>query len=143
MSMNDLVLFALKAEAPRLFRYNNVFEIGVGKVNAAIMTTLLINMYRPKRIINLGTAGGVKLLSGIHRVNYVFQHDFNLTSMGLAPGQILGDNNSFIKLPGEGHTCATGDIHVTERHKIRLDCDMVDMESYSIAKICKIIGRLS
>lgn len=140
MSMNDLIVFALKAEAPTLFKHDNVFEIGVGKVNAAVNTTLLINTYRPKRIINLGTAGGVKLLSGIHRVNYVFQHDFNLVSLGLTPGQILGDNNSFIEIPGEGHTCATGDIHVTERSKIRLDCDMVDMESYSIAKVCLLMN---
>ena len=136
MSMNDLIVFALRAEAPTLFKYWNVFEIGVGKVNAAINTALLIERYKPKRVINLGTAGGVKLLSGIHRVNYVFQHDLNLISLGLMPGQILSDNNSFIHLDGEGHTCATGDMHVTERHKIRMDCDMVDMESYSIAKAC-------
>jgi len=140
MSMNDLVVFALRAEAPTLFNYKNVFEIGVGKVNAAINTTLLIEKYKPKRIINLGTAGGIKLLSGIHRVNYTFQHDLNLTSLGLLPGQILGDNNSFIKLNGQGYTCATGDIHVTERNKMRMDCDMVDMEAYGIAKACLLTG---
>jgi adenosylhomocysteine nucleosidase len=138
--MNDLIVFALRAEAPKLFKYKNVFEIGVGKVNAAINTTLLIEKYKPKRIINLGTAGGIKLLSGIHRVNYTFQHDLNLTSLGLLPGQILGDNNSFIKLNGEGHTCATGDMHVTERHKMRMDCDMVDMEAYGVAKACLLTG---
>lgn len=140
MSMNDLIVFALRAEAPTLFNYKNVFEIGVGKVNAAINTTLLIEKYKPKRIINLGTAGGIKLLSGIHRVNYTFQHDLNLTSLGLLPGQILSDNNSFIKLNGEGHVCATGDMHVTERHKMRMDCDMVDMEAYGIAKACLLTG---
>lgn len=140
MSMNDLIVFALSAEAPKLFNYKNVFEIGVGKVNAAINTTLLIEKYKPNRIINLGTAGGIKLLSGIHRVNYTFQHDLNLTSLGLLPGQILSDNNSFIKLNGEGYTCATGDMHVTERHKMRMDCDMVDMEAYGIAKACLLTG---
>lgn len=136
MLMNDIIVFALKTEAPSLFKYNNVFQIGVGKVNAAINTTSLINLVQPKRIINLGTAGGVKLMQGIYRVNHVFQHDVNLTSLGLQPGQILGDNNSFIKLQGSGYTCATGDIHVTERDKIRLHCDMVDMEAYSVAKAC-------
>jgi len=138
--MNDLIVFALRAEAPKLFNYKNVFEIGVGKVNAAINTILLIEKYKPKRIINLGTAGGIKLLSGIHRVNYTFQHDLNLMSLGLLPGQILGDNNSFIKLNGQGYTCATGDIHVTERNKMRMDCDMVDMEAYGIAKACLLTG---
>ena len=136
MLMNDLIVFALKAEAPSLFQFSNVFQIGVGKVNAAINVTMLINTYQPRRIINLGTAGGIKLDTGIYRVNHVFQHDVNLTSLGLEPGQILSDNNCFIDLPGSGHTCATGDIHVTEKHKMRLDCDMVDMEAYSIAKAC-------
>jgi adenosylhomocysteine nucleosidase len=134
--MNDLIVFALKAEAPSIFQYSNVFEIGVGKVNAAINTAMLINIYHPKRIINLGTAGGVKLEKGIYRVNHTFQHDVNLTSLGLEPGQILGDNHCFIDLPGHGYTCATGDMHVTEKHKMRLDCDMVDMECFSIAKTC-------
>ena len=134
--MNDIILFALRAEAPTFFRYANVFEIGVGKVNAAINTALICEKYRPKRIINLGTAGGVRLESGIFRVNHVFQHDVNLTSLGLAPGQILSDSDCFIDLPGAGHTCATGDIHVTEKHKMRLHCDLVDMECYSIAKVC-------
>lgn len=136
MSMNDLIVFALRAEAPALFKFKNVFEIGVGKVNAAINTSLLIEKYKPKRIINLGTAGGIKLDTGIYRVNHVFQHDVNLTSLGLEPGQILSDTNCFIDLKGHGYTCATGDIHVTEKHKMRLDCDMVDMEAYSIAKAC-------
>ena len=136
MLMNDLIVFALEAEAPSLFKYNNVFQIGVGKVNAAINLTTLINTLQPTRVINLGTAGGIKLNTGIYRVNHVFQHDVNLTSLGLEPGQILSDNNCFIDLPGQGYTCATGDIHVTEKHKIRLNCDMVDMEAYSIAKAC-------
>lgn len=134
--MQDIVLVALKAEAPSLFKYTNVFEIGVGKVNAAINASVICQIYKPKRIINIGTAGGVKLETGIYRVNHVFQHDVNLTSLGLAPGQILSDPNCFINLPGPGYTCATGDIHVTEKNKMRLDCDMVDMEAFSVAKAC-------
>jgi adenosylhomocysteine nucleosidase len=138
--MNDIVVFALKAEAPSLFQYKNVFEIGIGKVNAAINTTNLIATYKPKRVINLGTAGGITLNSGIHRVNHVVQHDVNLLSMGLSPGEIALDKNNFITLDTPGYTCATGDMHVTERHKLRIKCDMVDMECYSIAKSCLIMG---
>lgn len=134
--MHDIVLIALRAEAPSLFKYTNVFEIGVGKVNAAIAASAICEIYKPKRIINIGTAGGVKLDTGIYRVNHVFQHDVNLTSLGLAPGQILSDPYCFIDIPGSGYTCATGDIHVTEKHKMRLDCDMVDMEAFSVAKVC-------
>lgn len=138
--MNDLILFALNAEAPSLFQYKNVFQIGVGKVNAALNTMLLINKYMPKRIINLGTAGGITLDKGLYRVRHVVQHDVNLISLGIKPGQMLNDLDSFIDLEGEGYTCATGDMHVYEKHKLRVKCDLVDMESYAIAKACLITG---
>ena len=138
--MNDLILFALKEEAPNLFGYENVFEIGVGKVNAAITTMHLIQVYNPKRIINLGTAGGITMHSGIHRVNKFVQHDVNLQALGKAPGEHLGDSLSIITLPGEGITCATGDFFVSERDKLRMQCDVVEMEAYSIAKACRVKG---
>jgi len=138
--MNDLILFALKEEAPNLFGYENVFEIGVGKVNAAITTMHLIQVYNPKRIINLGTAGGITVHSGIHRVNKFIQHDVNLQALGKAPGEHLGDSLSIITKPGEGITCATGDFFVSERDKLRMQCDVVEMEAYSIAKACLVKG---
>ena len=134
--MNDIIVMALTAEAPSLFKYKNVFEIGVGKVNAALNTMRLIKEHKPKRVINIGTAGGITLHTGIYRVRHVLQHDFNLLSLGLQPGQVANDQYSFIDLHCEGYTCATGDVHVTEREKLRVKCDMVDMESYSIAKAC-------
>jgi len=141
MSMNDLIVFALRDEAPNLFnKYRNVFCIGIGKVNAAINVTNLIATYNPKRVINLGTAGGITLSSGIHRVNNVIQHDVNLLAMGLEPGHIALDNINVITFEGQGYTCATGDMHVTERHKLRVNCDMVDMECFSIAKSCLMAG---
>jgi adenosylhomocysteine nucleosidase len=50
---------------PRTF-YKGIFEdkeivivkCGIGKVNAAITTTLLINEFKPSLIINCGVAGG-------------------------------------------------------------------------------------
>lgn len=138
--MNDLILFALEEEAPNLFSYDNVFAIGVGKVNAAIMTMHLIQAYNPKRVINLGTAGGITVHSGIHRVKKFIQHDVNLQALGKAPGEHLGDSLSVITLPGEGITCATGDFFVSERDKLRMDCDVVEMEAYSIAKACLVKG---
>jgi 3-isopropylmalate/(R)-2-methylmalate dehydratase large subunit len=96
--MNDLIVFALRDEAPNLFnKYRNVFCIGIGKVNAAINVSNLISTYNPKRVINLGTAGGITLSSGIHRVNNVIQHDVNLLPMGLQPGQrILGQKVDYV-----------------------------------------------
>lgn len=139
--MNDLILFAMREEAPTLVaKHINVFCVGVGKVNAAINASMLIEKYRPKRVINLGTAGGLNLGHGIYRINKVFQHDVNLMALGLLPGEHLNDHNSIITLPGEGHTCASGDLFVTEPHKLRIPCDIVEMEAYSIAKACHNAG---
>jgi adenosylhomocysteine nucleosidase len=137
--LDDIVVFALNEEAPNLFKeYSNVFEIGVGKVNASIHTMYLINKYKPKRVINLGTAGGLTVGTGIYRINKFFQHDVNMMPLGLKPGQILSDDLSVIEIEGEGKSCASGDIFVTEPNKLRLNCDIIEMEAYAVAKACII-----
>lgn len=138
--MNDLILFALEDEAPNLFNYSNVHCIGVGKVNSAINTLKLCNLHRPKRIINMGTAGGIRLGHGIHRINTVWQHDVNLMALGMKPGIHFNDPESMIIMPGIGKTCASGDIFITEPEKLRVECDVVDMEAYSIAKVANKLG---
>lgn len=139
--MNDLVLFALESEAPELFKeYANVHAIGVGKVNAAINTQRLIHQYQPERVINLGTAGGVTVEGGIYRINTLWQHDVNLMPLGIKPGIHLSDPDSILSLPGEGKICASGDLFVTEPTKLRIECDIVEMEAYSIAKVCIMLG---
>jgi len=139
--MNDLIVFAMREEAPNLFsKYRNIFCIGVGKVNAAINTQMLFDLYHPKRIINLGTAGSITLQPDIYRVNRLIQHDVNLQAVGLAPGYHFHDTLSEIRLPGHGMICASGDIFVTEAHKLRVHCDIVEMEAYSVAKVCMLAG---
>lgn len=138
---SDLVVFAMPDEAPNLFqKYKNVHCIGVGKVNSAINITMLINTYKPTKIINLGTAGSIDLEPSIYRINKLIQHDVNLIAVGLAPGYHLNDTLNIIKLPGKGKICASGDMFVTEAHKLRVHCDMVEMEAYSVAKACIIHG---
>lgn len=134
---NDLVVFALREEAPILFaKYKNIHCVGVGKVNSAINTMKLIDKYQPKRVINLGTAGAINLEPNIYRVNRLIQHDVNLLAVGLAPGYHLHDTLNEIRLNGPGKTCASGDMFVTESHKLRVHCDMIEMEAYSVAKAC-------
>lgn len=131
----------MREEAPTLFaKYRNVYCVGIGKVNSALNTMLLIQELKPNRVINLGTAGGLTVGSGIYRINNVFQHDVNLKPVGLKPGEHLNDPYSFINLGGEGKTCASGDLFVTEPNKLRIDCDIVEMEAYSIAKACLLTG---
>ena len=131
----------MREEAPNLFnKYRNVLCIGVGKVNAAINTQMLFDLYHPKRIVNLGTAGSITLQPNIYRINKLIQHDVNLQAVGLAPGYHFHDTLSEIRLPGSGMTCASGDMFVTEAHKLRVHCDIVEMEAYSIAKVCVLSG---
>lgn len=141
--MKDIILFAMREEAPTFFeKYRNVYCIGTGKVNSAINTMNIIADYDlmhnhlPKRIINLGTAGGITVGSGIHRVNKVVQHDVNLTAVGLEPGYHFHETSREIVLKGEGVTCGSGDVFVTEADKLRIPCDVIEMEAYSVARAC-------
>jgi adenosylhomocysteine nucleosidase len=133
--MRDMVLFAMREEAPSIVgRYRNVFEIGVGKVRSAINTTRLIHLHRPKRVINLGTAGGITLGSGIHRARRIVQHDVDLRPLGLEPGHQLGDDLPEIECGGTGHVCGSGDVFVTNPSGLRMPVDMVEMEAYGVAR---------
>ena len=136
--MRNLILLALKDEAPSLFTRPNVFEIGVGKVASAINTIHLINSYKPDRIINLGTAGSKSLKPDLYRVNKVIQHDVNLMALDLPPAVSLKDNHTIMYIPGDGYTCASGDLFVTEWDKIRISCHMIDMEAYSVVRAAMV-----
>ena len=139
--MRDLILLALPDEAPNLSKlYKNVCTVGVGKVSSAINATWLITLFKADRVINLGTAGAITAGPGIHRIKSVVQHDVDLRPLGLEPGVQLNDPLSWIELGGEGLSCASGDIFVTEPHKLRVRCDIVEMEAYSIARAAKTAG---
>ena len=139
MKFKDIIVFALSKEAPNLFRkYNNVFQVRVGKVNSGINTMKLIMDLKPERVINLGTAGGITVKHGLYRIARVIQHDVNLTALGLEPGLHLTDKTAAININDYGATCGSGDIFVTEPSKLRVACDMVEMEAYSIAKAASI-----
>ena len=63
-----------------------IVECGIGKVNAAFTTSLLVNNFDPKCIINTGIAGSLRpTLSHLELLilNATTYHDFNLTPLGL------------------------------------------------------------
>jgi adenosylhomocysteine nucleosidase len=134
--MKDIILIALKEEAPTLSKYNNVFFTGIGKVNAASKTAMLIERYKPNRIINFGTAGGINVSSGFHQVGKFVQRDMLCSELGSALGQTPFEDGVVLDL-GEGFTCSTGDNFVTDPN-LQIPADIVDMESFAIAKVCKM-----
>lgn len=64
---------------------------GVGKVNAAVTTQILIDQFQVKRVIFTGVAGAVHPELNIGDIvvsTDCIQHDMDVTPLGFAPGQI-------------------------------------------------------
>ena len=140
-------------------------KAGVGKVNAARTTQLLIDKFKVTEIINLGAAGGLNenLKCGdIVIGKELVQHDFDITAFGHKKGYItdLGitfySDKELIKKAYEtmkkvdkddNNVCigniATGDIFCTnkiEAKRIRqeFNSDCIEMEGAAIAQVCTL-----
>lgn len=66
-------------------------QSGIGKVNAAIATTIVIDQFAPDCVINTGSAGGIG--GGLHVGdvvigNQIAHHDVDVTAFGYAHGQV-------------------------------------------------------
>ena len=140
-------------------------EAGVGKVNAARTTQVLIDNFNVDAIINVGSAGAANDELDIGDIvigKRLVQHDFDITAFGHPKGYIsnvgqfidsdiklienmektiskLEDSEFKIKVG----TIASGDIFCTEpkmKDKIRskFDTDAIEMEGAAIAQVCKL-----
>lgn len=109
--------------------------IGVGKINAAYHTLKAISEFKPRLLINFGTAGGLSDgLDELVEVGRVVQRDIDLRPMGFPLGTTPYDPLSdALELAGQGVTCGSGDNFVDSPPE--LACDIVDMELYAIAKV--------
>lgn len=138
------ILMALPMESQGLFEKEKikVHYCGIGKVNAAHKTMEMILSHKYKLILNLGTAGSHKFSthSLIECTGFV-QRDMDLSPIGTQrgitpmddiPGPITIDRISSLENHG---VCGTGDTFEVGPPKVA--CDLVDMEAYAIAKICK------
>ena len=131
---------AVAQEAPELATQENVYITGLGKVNAAITAARLIQQHRPDTVINFGTAGGITVGPGLHQVTKFVQRDMLCTPLGVEEGVTPFEENSKVISFGEfGLTCSTGDDFVTSGN-LSIPADLVDMESYAIAKACRAAG---
>lgn len=136
---------------------------GIGKVNAARTTQVLIEKFDLQYIINLGAGGSINGMLNIGDVligKQVVQHDFDITAFGHSKGYITGVGDSIIcnrnlinefeqmiqSIPERSYqikmgVIATGDIFCTEswmKDKIRakFNADVVDMECAAIGQVC-------
>ena len=132
--MNDLVLIAIREEAPDLAYMMNLFYTGVGKVNAAIVASEVIAKYRPRRIINFGTAGGITVAPGFYQCTQFVQRDMTCEALGCVSGQTPFESSVHIG-NSTGLICSTGDNFVMNP-TLEIPADIVDMEAYAIAKAC-------
>jgi adenosylhomocysteine nucleosidase len=136
---------------------------GIGKVNAAVSTSLLIENFSPDCVINIGVAGGqngVKHKDVVVSSEVVY-HDVDLTAFGTYPhGQMSGHEPTFIadkdllektktvldklQFPYYVGKIATGDQFVyshemvKEINKVYDDIYAIEMEAGAIAHVCTI-----
>ena len=135
--MNKLFVAALKEETDGL---NYFYHIGVGKINATYNLIKLIHQHKPSIVINYGTAGAIKKnLTGIVECTRFYQRDMDVRGLlDLKLGETPFDNVNEIIYSKEGYSCGSGDNFVS--NKLEMDVDLVDMEAYALAKVCKLEG---
>ena len=140
-------------------------ESGVGKVNAARTTQILIDNFKVEAIINVGSAGCANNELEIGDIvigKKLVQHDFDITAFDHPKGYISNvgqyfnsnkqliekienaiqnlEDSDFKILVG---TIASGDIFCTDikmKEKIRnkFEADAIEMEGAAIAQVCQL-----
>ena len=132
--MDKLFIAAIKEETVGLEYFNH---IGVGKINATYNTLKLIHIHKPRIIINYGSAGAMNSkLKGIVECTKFYQRDMDVTGLDFELGETPFDKIKEIINSKSGYSCGTGDSFVNQ--KIDMQVDVVDMEAYAIAKVCKL-----
>jgi adenosylhomocysteine nucleosidase len=147
-----LVVMALPMEAQDVFETAGipVLYTGVGKVNAAMALTRALASFRHAgrslpRVVNFGSAGSPRFPAGtVVSCTTFHQRDMDVSGLGFAPGEtpfettppVLEFSSPFTGLPHV--SCGTGDSFEIGRKLLAFD--VVDMEAYALAKVCRVEG---
>lgn len=101
-----------------------IVKCGMGKVNAGTCAQLLIHVFGADRIINTGVAGSLDAEIDIGDIVVsidAVQHDFDLTPLGYAPGELDGIGSPSLKADEHMRALAVDavrqcapDVHVFE-----------------------------
>ncbi|HLQ73336.1 MAG TPA: 5'-methylthioadenosine/S-adenosylhomocysteine nucleosidase [Bacillota bacterium] len=138
-----------------------LLKSGIGKVNAAIATTILHERYSPDAVINTGSAGGLDETCNVGDVviaSYVIHHDVDVTAFNYDFGQVPGMPTRFLadeqlnkiieKIVINHDTVAhigaiaTGDSFMNNKDQVAKvmkhfpSTTAVEMEAASIAQVC-------
>ncbi|NVY95692.1 5'-methylthioadenosine/adenosylhomocysteine nucleosidase [Lactobacillus sp. DCY120] len=112
-------------------------QSGIGKVQAALVTTLLCDQFTPDLIINTGSAGGIGSglrIGDLVVARKVAYHDVDVTASGYKPGQLPQQPRYFdsdlqvvkqimhasqaIKQPAHTGLIVSGDQFIADRQEI-------------------------
>ncbi|MCL1948473.1 MAG: 5'-methylthioadenosine/S-adenosylhomocysteine nucleosidase [Turicibacter sp.] len=139
---------------------------GIGKVNAAVATTLLFEHFDIEAVINTGSAGGLHPDANVGDVvvsNGVIYHDVDVTGFDYAHGQVPGMPKSFAPddemvkkaqgvLGQAGKTywqgaIGTGDSFINRPDQLAQimkntpDAVAIEMEAAAVAQVCHIYAK--
>ncbi len=147
-----LVVMALAVESDGVFEAAGVpvLYCGVGKVNAAVALTRALCRYaqdvqNPPLVVNFGSVGSrVHDTGALVSCHEFVQRDMDVTGLGFELGVTPYDETPprlvfeprFVHLPAA--LCGSGDSFATSACSI--ECDVVDMEAYALAKACRVAG---
>ena len=140
-----------------------LLECGIGKVNAAVGTQIMIDSYNPDVIINSGVAGSLSkdlIVGDIVVSDKCVEHDINCTAIDEPRGQIWFTDEKRIDIPADKDvyeklaeccsnlgatvrigTIATGDMfvsHVHQRETIAYEFGALccEMEGAAVGHVC-------
>jgi adenosylhomocysteine nucleosidase len=143
-----------------------LLKSGIGKVNAAVSTTLLLSQFQPEYVINIGSAGGFDPDLHVGDVvisDQVVHHDVDVTAFGYVMGQVpnmpatYAANTDLVNqakkalqtvtqvqakvgLIGTGDSFMNDPVRVEAVRTIFPELVAVEMEAAAVAQVCFKFG---
>jgi len=134
---NILLVSATKLEHhdDELYGYP-IHIVGIGKVEAAYNTQKLLNEYNPDIVVNFGSCGNLSdwKAGEVMEVGMVY-NDFYAGRIHSYPPIKLSDSQ--VKCFTTDTFYEVGEPYHHSYHARAKGCDIVEMELYSIAKVCE------
>lgn len=135
---------------------------GIGKVNAAMATTILLEKFKPEVVLNTGSAGGFRETLEVGTIvisSEVRHHDVDLTAFGYEYGQVpqlpaaylgdeklvklavsaveeIGEHEHAIGLIASSDTFMSNPNHVEKVRNLFPQIIAAEMEAAAVAQVC-------